>query len=130
MTTEFNITLLDSYLGDIFGLQNATTGEEVKKGLLKQKLKASTKQHLKILAREITKEKKTYEDSVQELKNEYFEGATVKEGKSQEDYISQMLELNKTKVSITHFDFKSAEDVSNLVCEEDYVLLELVAPVE
>lgn len=130
MTTEFELSLLESYLGDIFGLQNNETKEEVKKGLLKQNLKLSTKQHLKILAREISKEKKTYEETAQELRNEYIENGTIKEGKTAEEFIAKLSELNKTKVSISHFDFNSTDEINNLVCQEDYAILELIAPVE
>lgn len=129
-STEFEVSMLETYLGDIYGLQDSKTGKIVKKGLLSQTLKVSTKQHLKVLAREMTKEKTTYDESVKELKTEFFKGEEFKEDMLKEDLIEKLTELNKTKVSITHSDFKSVvEDISNLVCEEDYALTEVLLTV-
>lgn len=130
MKTEFQLGLIEGYLGDIYGLVDTTTNNKVKKGLLEQSLRLSTKQHLKILARELSKEKTTFEETLKEVKGKYFDGDNLKEGMNTEDLIKEIQELSETKVSINHFDFTSVDDISNLVCQEDYSLIEKIVPVE
>jgi hypothetical protein len=117
MTTEFPIFKLNDFLGDIYGLQSVSTGASVKKGLKDQALSVPIKQHLKRLGVEIQKEKNLYDESVKEI-------LSLPETAQQ-----NLKALNETKVSISHFDFKDS-DFSSLVCEEDYLLLDYLLPVD
>lgn len=126
-TTEFPIFLLNAFVGDIHGLHNNQTGEVVKRGLKNQPLNQRVKQHLKRLAAKLQDEAKSYEETLEEIRNKYRNEEKLIPDEKKEDFLNEVRELHKTDVEISHHAF-TEEDLSIPNCSEDYEILDYILP--